>query len=176
MPQTCTICRHEKHDEINQALVDGESFRNIARRTGTSTTALFRHKAQHLPRSLVRAKETVTEVQAETLFERLRTANRVTLEILQAARSSGNHIIALQAIGRIERQLELEARLLAEMPARNSAPTYPEYDNLTVEQLEEHRCILQAELERVRRLPQAVKLIEAAPGSFKELHSDQSTA
>ena len=69
MPQTCTICRHERRNEIDQALLDCESLRNIARRTGTSTTALHRHKTQHIPRSLVLAKETVEELQAGTLFE-----------------------------------------------------------------------------------------------------------
>jgi hypothetical protein len=54
-------------------------------------------------------------MQAGTLFDRLRSVCRVTQEILREARGAKNHIIALQAIGRIERQLELEARLLGEM-------------------------------------------------------------
>ena len=115
MPQTCTICRHTRRDEIDRALLDGESFRNISRRTGTSTTALHRHKTQHIPKSLALAKETADEMQAGTLFDRLRSVCRVTPEILREARGAKNHIIALQAIGRIERQLELEARLLGEM-------------------------------------------------------------
>ena len=115
MPQTCTICRHEKRDDIDRALLDGESFRNIARRTATSATALCRHKTQHIPRSLALAKETAEEIQAGTLFERLRAVGRVTEEILREARGAKNHTIALQAIGRIERQLELEARLLGEL-------------------------------------------------------------
>lgn len=81
MPQTCTICRHERRDEIDRALLDGEPFRNIAKRTGTSTTALHRHKTQHIPKSLVLAKETTEEVQAGTLFDRLRFVGRVTQEI-----------------------------------------------------------------------------------------------
>ena len=57
----------------------------------------------------------VVEVQAVTLFERLRTLNRETQEILREARDSKNHVIALQAIGRAEKQLELEARLLGQL-------------------------------------------------------------
>ena len=43
------------------------------------------------------------EVQAGTLFDRLRALNRVTQEILREARGTKNHIIPLQAIGSIER-------------------------------------------------------------------------
>jgi hypothetical protein len=115
MPQTCTVCRHENRAEIDHALVAGEPFRNIAARFGTSAAALFRHKQRDLPCSLVKAKEAADEVQAETLFERLRALNRETTGILKAARAAQNHAIALHAIARAEKQLELEARLLGEL-------------------------------------------------------------
>ena len=51
----------------------------------------------------------------EALLERLRAINRETTGILQAARESQNHGIALHAIARAEKQLELEARLLGEL-------------------------------------------------------------
>lgn len=49
MPRTCTICRHPQHEAVDKALVAGEPFRNIALRFGTSSTALYRHKGEHLP-------------------------------------------------------------------------------------------------------------------------------
>jgi len=48
-------------------------------------------------------------------YERLKNLNRETASILAEARASGNQVIALQAIARAERQLELEARLLGEL-------------------------------------------------------------
>src|ERR1044072_7276019 len=57
----------------------------------------------------------VDELQANTLWERLRSLNRETVAILAEARESHNHAIALQAIARVERQVELEARLLGEL-------------------------------------------------------------
>jgi hypothetical protein len=141
MPQTCTVCRHERREEIDRALVDGEAVHNIAKRTGTSTTARHRHKTQHIPKTLVLAKETAEEIQAGTLFDRLRSVCRVTREILREARGAKNHIIALQAIGRIERQLELEARLLGELDDSAKVASgiqvsqLPDVSHLTPEQL-----------------------------------------
>ena len=93
----------------------GEPFRNIAKRYGTSPTALFRHKQTDIPATLVKAKQAEEEVRAETLFERLRAINRETKAILEEARESGSLSIALAAINRVERQLELEARLLGQL-------------------------------------------------------------
>jgi hypothetical protein len=126
MPQVCSICRHEHQIEIDTALLDGVPLRNIvAEHSGTSATALFRHKRDHLSAKmakapaavveLVKAKAAAEEAEASTLFERLRELNRDTQEILRDARSTQNHVIALQAIGRAEKQLELEARLLGEL-------------------------------------------------------------
>jgi len=77
MPQTCKICRHDKRSEIDEALLNSEPLRNIAERTGTSATALFRHKKEHIARVLASTKQAAEEVSAETLFDRLRAINCV---------------------------------------------------------------------------------------------------
>src|SRR2546426_6646485 len=115
MPQICSICQHESRAEIDQALLAGEPLRSIAQRTGTSATSLHRHRNGHLPTALVKAKQVADEVQAETLWQRLKAINSETAAILAEARQSQNHVIALQAIARVERQVELEARLLGEL-------------------------------------------------------------
>ena len=56
VPRTCSICTHPERSAIDKALVAGEPFRNIAQRSGTSSGALHRHKAEHLPRLLARAQ------------------------------------------------------------------------------------------------------------------------
>ena len=52
---TCSVCKNEARESIDQALVAGESLRNIAERTGMSSTSLHRHKTAHLPSTLTRA-------------------------------------------------------------------------------------------------------------------------
>ena len=117
MPQTCNICRHKKRDEIDRELLAGTPFRHIAARYGTSTSALIRHKTNDIPAALVKAKQVADEIRAESLYDRLREVVRETQKILKEARKAGSHDndLALKAIARIEKQVELEARLLGEL-------------------------------------------------------------
>jgi hypothetical protein len=63
----------------------------------------------HLPRT----------AEAETLArELLRAINGVSLSILDEARRSNNPTIALKAIDRVQRQIELQAKLLGELDER----------------------------------------------------------
>jgi hypothetical protein len=114
MPRTCTICNHPQRDAIDLTLLAGEPFRNIAQRFGTSATALHRHK-DHLPGQLAKAHEAAEVVKADTLLDRLKELNLETREILKETRESGNHDLALKAIARVEKQLELEGKLLGEL-------------------------------------------------------------
>jgi hypothetical protein len=105
------------------------SFRNLASRFGTSTAALQRHRKAHLSKAIAKAKEAresasvelvkakeATEVQeAGTLYEQLRGIGRDTREILEKAKAANDNELALKAIARVEKQLELLARLLGEL-------------------------------------------------------------
>lgn len=115
MPRQCTICTHEQRQEIDAELVNGTPLRNIAERFGTSTTALYRHKSEHLPAHLSHAKEAEEEVQATDLLSRLRELNAETRDVLQAAKRERDHELRLKAIARAERQIELEGRMLGEL-------------------------------------------------------------
>ena len=114
MPRTCSVCKHPARDEIDQALLDAQSLRHIAGRfSGFGTSSLHRHKkAGHLAQSLVKAKEVEVELMGETLFDRLRSINAETARILQEAKATNSPGIQLAAVNRIERQIELEAKIL----------------------------------------------------------------
>ena len=85
MPRVCTICTSPSVEAINSALVSGEPFRNIAERTGTSATALFRHKADHLPVTLVKAREATQVAHADDLLSQLQHLQETALGILKRA-------------------------------------------------------------------------------------------
>jgi hypothetical protein len=55
------------------------------------------------------------------------------LEILRESRASRNPVIALATISRIERQIELDARLLVETDKERE--NVPDYSHYTMEQL-----------------------------------------
>ncbi len=135
MPRACTVCAHAERQAIDKALVAGEAFRNIAQRFGTSVAALHRHKGEHLPRLLAKAQRqevtraTALEAQAHhqaaderahalDVVQQLRTINGAALTVLVEARNARNGDLALKAIDRIQRQIELQAKLLGELDER----------------------------------------------------------
>ena len=116
MPRVCTIFTHEEREAIDGALLSETPYRHIAARFDTSTGALQRHK-DHIPQHLAKATEAAEVVQADGLLDRLQSLNTETMLILREARGSKqpDNELALKAIARAEKQLELQAKLLGEL-------------------------------------------------------------
>jgi hypothetical protein len=119
MPRTCTICNHQEREAINKALLAGEPLRNIAARTGTSATALHRHKAEHMPATLAKAQEARDTAQADDLLAQVRRLQVVTMDILAHAYQAQDLRTALQAVGQARGNLELLGRLAGELEAES---------------------------------------------------------
>jgi hypothetical protein len=68
---TCSICNHAERLEIDRQLVERVPLRHIAQRTGTTATALCRHKRAHLARTLVKAAQVEEVANATTLLSRV---------------------------------------------------------------------------------------------------------
>ncbi len=152
MPRVCTICTHEQRREIDTALLNETPLRDIARRYATSKDSLARHR-DHLPKQLVKAQEQEDVSQAIDVVKQLKAINGATLAILKEARDDKNGELALKAVDRIQRQLELQAKLLGELQQEGTI-------NVTVspEWLSIRAVILQA----VTPYPEAAKAITAA--------------
>jgi len=118
MPQVCTVCRHPLLAAINQALVAGTALRNIAAQQGLSSTALFRHRNEHIPAALTQAASNEELRQALDVLQQLKAINGAALTVLRDARAAGEGDLALKAIDRIHRQIELQAKLLGELDDR----------------------------------------------------------
>ncbi len=82
MARTCTICTHRDRATIDEALLAGTSFRNIAERFGTSATALYRHKRDHIPVTLARSHEIQEVARADGLLNQVRSLHEKTLKTL----------------------------------------------------------------------------------------------
>ena len=117
MPRRCTICTHPRREEIDRALVEGESFRNIAERFGVSLGALHRHR-EHVQDDVQQAIEAKAVRSGRSVLDRIRELNREARSLLEEARSKGRYAAAVQAIGAATRLLELEAKLLGELDER----------------------------------------------------------
>lgn len=116
MPRSCSICAHAKANDINTELLRNESMRVIAKRYSVTNSSLQRHsQAGHVPKALRQARRATEIVLADSLLDRLVEIHKETMAILQEARDTGNAELALRAIARAEKQIELEARLVGEL-------------------------------------------------------------
>jgi hypothetical protein len=115
MPRTCSICPHPSRNEIDAALIGGEPYRSIAQRFATSPDAMWRHKSDHVPAHLSKAEQVRETTQADSLLAQLLKLNQETMAILKEARAGEDNELALKAIARAEKQIELQARLLGEL-------------------------------------------------------------
>ena len=117
MPRQCTICTHPQRDEIDAELVRGVAFRIIAERFGTSATALFRHRSDHIAALLAEAHEADVE-RADDLLAQLRGLQARTMKILDTAEKGGKLGVALMAISQAGRNIELLAKLTHQLDER----------------------------------------------------------
>ena len=77
-----------------------------------------RHASEHVKQQIAEHKEAREEAQALDVVRQLRAINEAATAILTQARKARDHEIALKAIDRIQRQLELQAKLLGELDER----------------------------------------------------------
>ena len=115
MTRRCTVCAHEQRTAIDKALLTNESNRHIATRANLTEAALRRHKANHLPVSMVEAHEAEVVVQADDLLAQVTFLQARTLAILSKAEAADNLRVALVAIAEARRNLELLGKLAGEL-------------------------------------------------------------
>ena len=112
MGRTCTVCRHEKREEIDQALVTGTApERTIARQYTVSRDALHRHRA-HIPAEVSKAHHAKDIARADSLLAsivRIREKLETALEGAAVARDIA--ALAREARETLRLMAELEGRL-----------------------------------------------------------------
>ena len=142
MPRSCSVCSHTKVEEINKALVLGESAAEIAGRYRTiGERALRRHRSNHLPATLAKAHEAEEVAQADDLLDQVRDLHARTFDVLDKAEVAGELRTALSAIREARGNLELLAKLLGELDERpvvnlNLSPQWLELRAVIVTALE----------------------------------------
>lgn len=114
MARTCTICQHPKLNEINEALVSGAAYRDIAGSYGTSKSALDRHKP-HVPAALMKAKEAAEMVQADSLWDKIAQLETEARRLGKKAEDAGDLRAAMAAVRELVRIVELLAKIQGEL-------------------------------------------------------------
>jgi hypothetical protein len=118
MPRRCTVCDHSERHSIDEALVSGAPYRSVAKRYGLSESAVYRHKVDHLPAHLLKAREAEEAARADDLLEQVRNLQTHALDILECAEKAGDLRTALAAISQARGNLELLGKLAGELDER----------------------------------------------------------
>lgn len=115
MPRQCSVCGHPQRQDIDKALLGGESNRRIATQYSLSEAAVRRHKADHLPARMTKAKAAEEVSQADDLLAHSRALWSKATALLLKAEQAGDLRTALSGIGQARACLELYARLAGEL-------------------------------------------------------------
>jgi len=115
VPRTCTICRHPDREAIDAAIVVGEPYRAIAARTGTTPSALSRHKRDHLPATVARAQDAHEIAQADDLLAQLAALRVDAGRIAVKAEKAESYGAALQGVREQGRIIELLLEVAGEL-------------------------------------------------------------
>src|SRR5215217_256255 len=143
MPRRCTVCAHLQRQDIDELLVSGAPYRSVAKRFGLSESAVYRHKTEHLPAHLSKAKEAEEAARADDLLDQVRHLQTHALDILERAEKSGDLRTALAAISQARGNLELLGKLAGQLDERpvvnlNISPQWLELRAVIVTALEPH--------------------------------------
>jgi hypothetical protein len=110
----CSICNHDRRQEIEHALLRGESHRVVAQQFTVSRGAVARH-LKHVSTALTRARKLKEIGAGKSIFLQLRELNLQVEQLKARADRTGDHRAALAALREKTHLVELEARLSGEL-------------------------------------------------------------
>ena len=112
------MCDHPVRQGIDEALVNGTPYRSVAKQFEISESAVYRHKVEHLPAHLLKAREAAELASADDLLDQVRHLQTHALNILERAEETGDLRTALAAISQARGNLELLGKLAGELDER----------------------------------------------------------
>jgi transposase-like protein len=112
------VCDHPERHSVDEALVSDAPYRSVAKRYGLSESSVYRHKSEHLPAHLLKAREAEEAARADDLLEQVRDLQGHALNILNRAEKAGDLRTALAAISQARGNLELLGKLAGELDER----------------------------------------------------------
>ncbi len=114
MPRQCTVCTHEAKLAIEADIIGGASLRTIAKQYGLKPDAVFRHK-KHVSVNFRKAAELVQIAEGLSTLESTNGLCETAITILKEALEKKDNDLALKAMDRAVKTLELRGKLKGEM-------------------------------------------------------------
>ena len=117
MSRKCSICNHDRRQEIEHALLRGESNRAVAQRFTVARGAVARH-LKHVSAALTQARKLREIEDGKSILIQLRELKIQAENLRVRADRAGDYRSALVAVREMTRLVELEARLTGELNER----------------------------------------------------------
>jgi len=114
----CQVCKHPDRDEIDLALVWGDSLRVIAKRYGVSKDSLHRHALNHVPESLRQAQDIREVARGDKLLERVEKLLSEAESLLQYGKDEQHAKAWADGLRECRACLELLARVTGKLDER----------------------------------------------------------
>lgn len=150
----CETCRHSQRQEIDLALLAGESLRSIAERTGLSHSSVCRHKRNCLPQDLLQARISKKILDSDFLVAKVSKLIRSVENVLQKAEEADKALLVLAAVRELRPTLELLQKFSTRSETQTQQPDFSVTAELTV--------IRTAILNALQPFPQARVAVAAA--------------
>ncbi len=115
MPRKCLVCESQHLKEIDQCLVNNESNRSIANRFDLSPAAVHRHRTNHLPKILTKAKQAGEILESTSLMGRIERIMTRCEMIAETATKGKDWMPAIAASRELRGCLELLGKISGEI-------------------------------------------------------------
>ena len=116
MTRRCTVCDHPDRSSIDTALVAGASYRVISGRfPGSSTSALQRHAANHVPAAVAQAQQARAVAHGDNLLTQVEELKDRAMGVLARAEAAEDLRAAVSAIKEARGCVELLAKMMGEL-------------------------------------------------------------
>jgi hypothetical protein len=114
MSRKCSICNHDRRQEIERTLLSGESHRAVAQRFTVPRGAVARH-LKHVSTALTQARKLGEVEDDKSILIQLRELILEVEQVITRADRAGDYRTVLVALREKTRFLELKARLTGEL-------------------------------------------------------------
>lgn len=112
--RTCSICPRTDRERIDAALVTGSPLRAIAGQTGTSKSALERHRP-HVTERMALARDAHEVAAADTLLAKVGELESRARHLLEKSERQGQLGTSVAALRELRQVVELLARVTGEL-------------------------------------------------------------
>ena len=120
MPRKCTVCAHTDRKSIDEAILAGLAYRDIARQWSVSKDAVKRHADNHIAKDLATAHRAQESTRVDSLMDRVEQLLDEAQRLLEYGKVGEDTKAWAAGIREVRMCVELLAKIRGELSDRPS--------------------------------------------------------